>query len=722
MGDLEDENYLSDEGPERDLEALTGGIEFTPDSAVAPEITYSAKVLLSQMTGKLQRLTMVRQLKRILTKRPETRTPQDVDSLVEQTKHIPLFQGLTLQQHRELCHVMSYRRTKEKELLTENGFLTSFFYVLTGCITATFATATPSLTCLDDASTSRQSTLMHNKSKALGFTPPTEDERREELKHWFEDMDLDHSGSISRSELSTFLRTIQIHISEEELTEMMRQADSDNSGFIDLEEFHFVMEEGLGMNAWWAQLQHRKELKVVFSVVDKDGSGSIDADELKGALRWAGAKMPNADFDQMFAEADDDGSGCIDFEEFAQIVDVSLEQPPTKIMKDGACICQLYSGCSVGEDAVLRPTWMRKGRSPPALRDRFAKRRLVIEAHHGSPSPSAAIELRSPKGLPDGFRSYLSNSSLDSMPVLSRRSKPIMDNATEGQAASDPFGREGSPEHGRQGDARLAAEESPTTSERGSAGIGAGDTPSSPVRRLSSSQSTWGGSSLTARTPSRRLSRTGALGHSQTPQGEEGDATARRPHLSQSMTSRSPIIRSFSEMGQRLNRLESTRAASRASTRASITARFEKEWDDSAPQRVRTRHENLTERSRLEALAVPRPHSTIVSDLTNLIRDSSFQQVPDMFQRPNHPSKIENKQRPMPLSARIPPISKGICLRANGSSPSPSRSRVHMGKANKASHTMKSLWLMESAPNKCSWDSYKMPASMQNSAEVTWQL
>ena len=44
-------------------------------------------------------------------------------------------------------------------------------------------------------------------------------------------------------------------------------------------------------------------------VFDQDGSGSIDAAELKAAFPLMGEKLSEKRMEQLFAEADEDGSG-----------------------------------------------------------------------------------------------------------------------------------------------------------------------------------------------------------------------------------------------------------------------------------------------------------------------------------------------------------------------------------------------------------------------------
>ena len=53
--------------------------------------------------------------------------------------------------------------------------------------------------------------------------------------------------------------------------------------------------------------------------MDKDGGGSLSADEVKQLMELLGMKLKQDDVDQMIAEIDADGSGQIDFEEFLEV-------------------------------------------------------------------------------------------------------------------------------------------------------------------------------------------------------------------------------------------------------------------------------------------------------------------------------------------------------------------------------------------------------------------
>lgn len=58
-------------------------------------------------------------------------------------------------------------------------------------------------------------------------------------------------------------------------------------------------------------------LRQAFAAFDKDGSGTIDASELKQCLKAMGKHPDPLELEELLRQMDTDGNGVIDFEEFA---------------------------------------------------------------------------------------------------------------------------------------------------------------------------------------------------------------------------------------------------------------------------------------------------------------------------------------------------------------------------------------------------------------------
>ncbi|EEH59800.1 flagellar outer dynein arm light chain 5 [Micromonas pusilla CCMP1545] len=58
-----------------------------------------------------------------------------------------------------------------------------------------------------------------------------------------------------------------------------------------------------------------------FNKFDKDGSGTIDASELKATLNAVGQSPSDEEIFQMISQVDDDNSGEIEFSEFLKVIE-----------------------------------------------------------------------------------------------------------------------------------------------------------------------------------------------------------------------------------------------------------------------------------------------------------------------------------------------------------------------------------------------------------------
>ena len=64
----------------------------------------------------------------------------------------------------------------------------------------------------------------------------------------------------------------------------------------------------------------KQEIKEAFDLFDTDGSGAIDAKELKVAMRALGFEPKKEEIEKMISDVDDDGSGSIEYEEFLKMM------------------------------------------------------------------------------------------------------------------------------------------------------------------------------------------------------------------------------------------------------------------------------------------------------------------------------------------------------------------------------------------------------------------
>ena len=71
--------------------------------------------------------------------------------------------------------------------------------------------------------------------------------------------------------------------------------------------------------------QHLEEMKAAFALFDRDGSGSIDAVELKALLKAMDQHPSPLELEELLQQMDTDGNGVIDFNEFAAVMGDQFE-------------------------------------------------------------------------------------------------------------------------------------------------------------------------------------------------------------------------------------------------------------------------------------------------------------------------------------------------------------------------------------------------------------
>ncbi|KAK9115127.1 hypothetical protein Syun_021924 [Stephania yunnanensis] len=132
----------------------------------------------------------------------------------------------------------------------------------------------------------------------------------EELGYVFRRFDANGDGKISWTELGSIMASLGYNATEEELHKMIREADSDGDGFIDLNEFIELNTKGVDA------VKAIEDLKSAFMVFDVDRNGSISPEELMKVMKSLGERSSIEDCRRMIRGVDSDGDGQINFEEF----------------------------------------------------------------------------------------------------------------------------------------------------------------------------------------------------------------------------------------------------------------------------------------------------------------------------------------------------------------------------------------------------------------------
>jgi len=76
------------------------------------------------------------------------------------------------------------------------------------------------------------------------------------------------------------------------------------------------------------------KLKQTFDIFDRDGSGSIETEELSKVLEALGQKVTESQLEEIVNALDSNGDGQINFEEFSSLsISIASNNIPKKIKK-----------------------------------------------------------------------------------------------------------------------------------------------------------------------------------------------------------------------------------------------------------------------------------------------------------------------------------------------------------------------------------------------------
>ncbi|CAF0810547.1 unnamed protein product [Brachionus calyciflorus] len=156
---------------------------------------------------------------------------------------------------------------------------------------------------------------------------------QERIRLIFKIFDKDNDGYISRIELEEGCRKMKINIDENDIDEIFDEADENDDGKIDYDEFIKFWREDhqLDSNSNESDSEGSiesqdgndffddKKLKNIFDEYDADNDGYLNQEEFTKALRKVEENIKMKEIDEILGKADLNNDGQIDFEEFFEL-------------------------------------------------------------------------------------------------------------------------------------------------------------------------------------------------------------------------------------------------------------------------------------------------------------------------------------------------------------------------------------------------------------------
>ena len=139
-------------------------------------------------------------------------------------------------------------------------------------------------------------------------------EEIDELKDAFKRFLKKGKKVIPAKDLGLVMRSLGRNPTEEELILILHRCDTDYKGNISFKKFVEIMKLEMKDN------NSEDEMREAFMAFDQDGSGYLDAAELKHFMTKEGEKLTDYEVDEMIREWDIDGDGKLNYEGFVKMM------------------------------------------------------------------------------------------------------------------------------------------------------------------------------------------------------------------------------------------------------------------------------------------------------------------------------------------------------------------------------------------------------------------
>ena len=119
------------------------------------------------------------------------------------------------------------------------------------------------------------------------------------------------------SRLEECMQAAKIPFERQELEKFVGEHKIKYQGRREAKYLDFPQTEQLAFEC--VQARADRKLRALFAQFDKDGSGTIEPDELKDVLKEMGLPISDETIDTLMEQADADRSGTIEYDEFATV-------------------------------------------------------------------------------------------------------------------------------------------------------------------------------------------------------------------------------------------------------------------------------------------------------------------------------------------------------------------------------------------------------------------
>ncbi|XP_067661487.1 uncharacterized protein [Haliotis asinina] len=138
-------------------------------------------------------------------------------------------------------------------------------------------------------------------------------QRNELYTRFFHQVDIDGNGYITLDEMAALCKKLKLDLTRQQIVDLFMRIDTNGNLTITLNEFLAAMPNIESEKCSYG------EMRWAFDQTDTDGSGLLDADELREVLLKCGRPLTLLEVKRLIASVDVDGDGKLNFDEFVTL-------------------------------------------------------------------------------------------------------------------------------------------------------------------------------------------------------------------------------------------------------------------------------------------------------------------------------------------------------------------------------------------------------------------